>query len=216
MTENCQGENSRDSTGIIHERRKALKIDMILEDGPELIRESLDGADRVRTIVRNLKSFSRIDDAECTSANINECIETTLNIIWNELKYKVKLTKDLGEIPLTKCSPQQLNQIFMNLLINPSQAIEGQGDISVRTWNDDEFIYSSVSDTGCGIPESTLSRIFDPFFTTKEVGEGTGLGLSITYDIVKNHHGDIRVESEPGRGSTFTVRIPIVEEASHG
>jgi len=216
LAENTGGADCDDTGLAISEKRKTLKIDRIIEDAPDLIKESLEGAERIQTIVKNLKNFSRVDEAQYKSADINECIESTLNIVWNELKYKVKLTKELGEIPLTKCYPQQLNQIFMNLLINASQAIEGQGEISVRTWNDDEFIYSSVSDTGCGIPESTLSRIFDPFFTTKEVGKGTGLGLSITYDIVKNHHGDIYVESEPGRGSTFTVRIPIMEEASNG
>jgi two-component system NtrC family sensor kinase len=216
LSKNTGGEDC-DETGLaISEKRKTLKIDMIIEDAPDLIKESLEGAERIQTIVKNLKNFSRVDEAQYKSADINECIESTLNIVWNELKYKVKLTKELGEIPLTKCYPQQLNQVFMNLLINASQAIEGQGEISVRTWSDDESIYSSVSDTGCGIPESTLSRIFDPFFTTKEVGKGTGLGLSITYDIVKNHQGDISVESEPGRGTTFTVRIPIVEEAGNG
>ncbi|NMC73243.1 MAG: GHKL domain-containing protein, partial [Geobacteraceae bacterium] len=175
----------------------------------------LEGADRVSTIVRNLKSFSRVDEASCKSANINECIESTVNIVWNELKYRVKLIKDLGDIPPTRCYPQQMNQVFMNLLVNASQAIEGAGEIRIRTWNDEQSIYASVSDTGCGIPESVMNRIFDPFFTTKEVGKGTGLGLSITNDIIKNHHGDIRVESEPGKGTTFTVRIPIVEEARH-
>jgi two-component system NtrC family sensor kinase len=216
ITENPGGANHDEAARFIGERRKALKINMIIEDAPELIKESLEGADRVRTIVRNLKSFSRVDEAYCKSANINECIESTVNIVWNELKYKVKLIKDLGDIPCTRCYPQQLNQVFMNLLINASQAIEDTGEITIRTWNDAEYIYSSVSDNGCGIPESAMSRIFDPFFTTKEVGKGTGLGLSITYDIVKNHQGDIRVESKQGKGATFTIRIPIVEEASHG
>lgn len=207
--------NHEEAARFISERRTSLKIDSIMDDAPELIQESLEGADRVSTIVRNLKSFSRVDEASCKSANINECIESTVNIVWNELKYRVKLIKDLGDIPPTRCYPQQMNQVFMNLLVNASQAIEGAGEIRIRTWNDEQSIYASVSDTGCGIPESVMNRIFDPFFTTKEVGKGTGLGLSITNDIIKNHHGDIRVESEPGKGTTFTVRIPIVEEARH-
>jgi two-component system NtrC family sensor kinase len=195
----------------LRKKRKTLKLDYILEDGIELIRESLDGAERVRTIVQNLKSFSRVDQAECKHADINECIASTINIVWNELKYKAKLNKDLGDIPLTKCFPQQLNQVFMNLLVNAAQAIKEQGVIDVRTWHENGSIMASVSDTGCGMGPAVLNRIFEPFFTTKEVGKGTGLGLSITYDIVKNHNGDITVESEPGKGTTFTVRIPVMD-----
>jgi two-component system NtrC family sensor kinase len=201
----------KDAAAALREKRKALKLDYILKDGSELIKESLEGAERVRTIVKNLKSFSRVDEAECKDADINECIVSTINIVWNELKYKVKLVKDLGEIPLTKCYPQQLNQVFMNLLVNASHAIENQGEITVRTWHDNDFIYASVSDTGCGMTSAVINRIFEPFFTTKEVGKGTGLGLSITYDIVKKHNGEITVESEPGNGTTFMVRLPIVD-----
>ena len=180
-----------------------------MEDGNELIKESLEGAERVRTIVQNLKSFSRVDESECKSADINECLESTINIVWNELKYKANLVRELGEIPMTRCYPQQINQVFMNLLVNASQAIEKQGEIRVKTWHDATSVYASVSDNGCGIPESVRTRIFEPFFTTKEVGKGTGLGLSITYEIIKKHNGDIYVESEPGNGTTLTIRLPI-------
>jgi len=149
-------------------------------------------------------------------ADINECIESTLNIVWNELKYKAKVYKEYGELPMTKCFPQQLNQVFMNLLVNAAQAIEKQGEIRIRTWNGDGNIYVSISDTGSGIPEDKINRIFEPFFTTKPVGKGTGLGLSITYDIVKKHNGDIKVESEVGRGTTFTITIPVVEDRRDG
>lgn len=202
----------KDAAAALRDKRKALKLDYILEDGSELIKESLEGAERVRTIVKNLKSFSRVDEAECKDADINECIVSTINIVWNELKYKASLIKELGDIPLTKCYPQQLNQVFMNLLVNASHAIEKQGEITVRTWHDNASIYASVSDTGCGMTSAVVNRIFEPFFTTKEVGKGTGLGLSITYDIIKNHNGDINVESEPGKGTTFIVTLPIVEE----
>jgi two-component system NtrC family sensor kinase len=191
------------------ERKKALKIDYIIEDGRDLLDESLDGAERVRSIVQNLKSFSRVDESECKSADINECLESTLNIVWNELKYKATLVRDLGPLPQIRCFPQQLNQVFMNLLVNAVQAIENQGEIRVRTWQEGTSVYASVSDTGCGIPDHVLSKIFEPFYTTKEVGKGTGLGLSITYDIIKKHQGEIFVESRPGEGSTFTIRLPI-------
>jgi two-component system, NtrC family, sensor kinase len=200
------------AVAALRDKRKALKVDYILEDGKELIKESLDGAERVRTIVKNLKSFSRVDEAECKDADINECITSTINIVWNELKYKVKLVKDLGEIPLLKCHPQQLNQVFMNLLVNAGQAIENQGEITVRTWHENGSIYASISDNGCGMTPEVINRIFEPFYTTKEVGKGTGLGLSITYDIIKKHNGEITVESEPGNGTTFMVRLPTIEK----
>jgi two-component system, NtrC family, sensor kinase len=207
-----------DAAGIevLRNKRKALKLDYIMEDCKALIKESLDGAERVRTIVQNLKSFSRVDDAECKRADINECITSTINIVWNELKYKTTLVKELGDLPLTMCYPQQLNQVFMNLLINAGQAIEKQGEIRVKTWYDGSAVYASVSDTGCGMPASVVERIFEPFFTTKEVGKGTGLGLSITYDIVKTHNGEITVDSEQGKGTTFTVRLPLSEEKWNG
>ena len=198
----------------LREKRKALKLDYILDDGRELIKESLDGAERVRTIVQNLKSFSRVDEAECKHADINECIVSTINIVWNELKYKASLTKELGDIPLTKCHPQQINQVIMNLLVNASHAIEKQGEITVKTWHENGSIYASVKDTGCGMSPEVVNRIFEPFFTTKDVGKGTGLGLSITYDIIKSHNGEITVDSEPGIGTTFTVQLPVIEGKS--
>jgi two-component system NtrC family sensor kinase len=201
----------KDAAAKIREKRQALKLDYSLDDGSDLIKESQEGAERVRTIVKNLKSFSRVDEAACKDADINECITSTINIVWNELKYKVKLVKELGEIPLTKCYPQQLNQVFMNLLVNASQAIAKRGEIIVKTWHESGIIYASVSDNGCGMTQEVVNHIFEPFFTTKDIGKGTGLGLSITYDIIKKHNGEITVESEPGMGTTFTVRLPITE-----
>ncbi|MGA7826124.1 MAG: PAS domain S-box protein [Geobacteraceae bacterium] len=192
------------------DHRKTLKIDYVFTDGRELIEESLDGAERVQSIVQNLKSFSRVDESECKAADINECLESTLKIVWNEIKYKANVVRDLGTLPPIRCFPQQINQVFMNLLVNASQALGSQGEIRVRTWQEDDSVFASVGDTGCGIPEEVLNRIFEPFFTTKEVGKGTGLGLSITYDIIKKHKGEIFVESIPGTGTTFTVRLPIV------
>ncbi len=196
----------------ITESRKSLKVDYIIDDLGNLIRESLDGAERVKKIVQDLKSFSRIDEAEWKMADINAGIESTINIVWNELKYKATVKKEYGNIPLTKCNPGQMNQVFMNILVNAAHAIEKQGEITVKTWHDNGYIYISISDTGCGIPADKIDRIFEPFFTTKEVGKGTGLGLSIAYDIVKKHNGDIIVESEVGKGTTFTVKVPVVEK----
>jgi len=191
-------------------KQKELKLDYITEDINQLITESLEGSERVQKIVQGLKRFARVDEAEYKYADINECIESTINIVWNELKYKATLKKDYGNLPLTKCYPQQMNQVFMNLLINAGHAIEKQGEITIKTWNEDGSIWVAISDTGHGIPKESLNRIFEPFFTTKEVGKGTGLGLSITYEIVQKHNGEITVESEVGKGTTFTINIPIV------
>ena len=196
-------------TAEFEARRKALKIDRVLEDALPLIRESIEGTTRVGKIVSDLKSFSRVDDTGRKTADINECLSSTINIAWNEIKYKAVLHKEFGDLPPVLCWPQRLNQVFMNLLVNAAQAIETDGKITVRSWAEGDAVLVSVSDTGCGIPRDNLSRIFEPFFTTKEVGKGTGLGLSITYDIVKKHSGAITVESEEGKGTTFTVRIPV-------
>jgi PAS domain S-box-containing protein len=189
--------------------RKRLKIDLITDDAKKLIVESQDGTERVKVIVQNLKSFSHVDQGQVTDADVNECIETTLNIVWNELKYKATVKKEYGVLPHIRCYPQQLNQVFMNLLVNAAHAIDRQGVITIRTWVDGGSLFASIADTGCGIPTENLARIFEPFFTTKEVGKGTGLGLSITYDIIKKHNGVIDVQSDPGKGTVFTIELPI-------
>ncbi len=196
----------------VRQQQAGLKIDYIMKDLEDLVRESMEGAERVRSIVADLKSFSRVDESEYRQADLNECLRSTINIAWNEIKYKATLKKELGEIPTTRCYPQQMVQVFMNLLVNAAHAIEDRGVITVRSREEDGYVCVSVADTGRGIPEANLNRIFEPFFTTKEVGKGTGLGLSITYDIVRKHNGEITVRSEPGKGTVFTVRIPVVAE----
>jgi PAS domain S-box-containing protein len=195
----------------VGEKKRALKIDFIAEDIESLINESLDGADRVKKIVQDLKGFSRIDEAEYKPADINAGIESTINIVWNELKYKANLVRDYGDIPLTKCNPGQLNQVFMNLLMNASQALPDRGEIKLKTWHESGIIFIQISDTGCGMTPEVQKRIFEPFYTTKDVGKGTGLGLSIAYDIIKKHSGEINVSSTVGKGTTFSISIPIVE-----
>jgi len=190
--------------------RKRLKIDYVMDDAHQLIAESQDGAGRVRRIVQDLKSFSRVDLAESALIDLNEALETTINIAWNEIKYVATLTREFGEIPPIKCFPQQLNQVFLNLLVNAAHALGStQGNIALRTWYENDTVYVAISDSGCGISEENLQRIFEPFFTTKEVGKGTGLGLSISYEIIRKHGGKISVESVVGQGSTFTVSLPV-------
>jgi two-component system NtrC family sensor kinase len=195
----------------IDEMKRSLKIDHIISDLDDLIRESLEGADRVKMIVQDLKSFSRVDEADHKFADINAGIESTINIIWNEMKYKTTIVKEYGDLPQIRCNPGQLNQVFLNLLVNAAHAIEKNGEIRIKTWFKDSRIFISVSDTGCGMPDEIRKRIFEPFFTTKEIGKGTGLGLSIAYDIIKKHNGELNVESSVGKGTTFTIIIPSLE-----
>ena len=193
------------------ELRENMDIEFVLDDFGKIISESREGTDRVKKIVIDLKDFSHVDRHELTYADINRGIESTLNIVWNELKYKATVTKNFGELPQIACYPQQLNQVFMNILVNAAQAIEDQGKIAVSTRALDGKVEIRISDTGKGIPDNVLPKIFDPFFTTKEVGEGTGLGLNMAYNIVKKHKGDIRVESTVGEGTTFIIDIPVGE-----
>lgn len=194
--------------------RKKHKIDLLAEDIIDLIDESLDGANRVKVIVQNLKGFSRVDQAQEEEADINDCLDKTLSIAWNEIKYKARVEKDYTELPMVLCFPQQLNQVFLNLLVNAAHAIDDdkEGVIRIITRHENDRVSISISDSGCGIPEESLKRIFEPFFTTKEVGKGTGLGLSIAYDIVTKHGGELQVTSSPGEGTTFTVLLPIKKE----
>jgi two-component system NtrC family sensor kinase len=196
-------------TGEIDLLRQKLKVDYVMSDMCELINESLDGANRVSRIVQDLKSFSRVDQVECCRTNLNEALGTTINIAWNELKYIATLERDFGQIPDLICFPHQLNQVFLNLLVNAAQALEKPGTITVRTWCDGDNVFVSVADTGKGMTAEVVQKVFEPFFTTKEAGKGTGLGLSISSDIVRKHGGEISVKSEIGVGTTFTVRLPV-------
>ena len=205
-------EKDPDGWAEIHPERKKLKIEFMLEDSEDLIAESLDGSERVRKIVQNLKTFSRVDQAEEQRIDLNECLENTIAIVWNEIKYKAKLEKDFGELPDLNCNPQELSQVFTNILVNAAQAIEKDGLIQIRSWLEEGSIFITIQDNGCGIAEENLEKIFEPFFTTKPVGEGTGLGMSISYEIVKKHGGTINIESAVGQGTTFTICLPLESE----
>ena len=185
-----------------------VDIDFVLNDISDLVKESREGTERIKKIVLDLKDFAHPGDQELKYADINRNLDSTLNVVWNELKYKATVTKDYGNLPEVRCYPQQLNQVFVNLLVNAAQAIEKQGEIKIRTSALDGKVEINISDTGKGIPEENLSKIFDPFFTTKEVGKGTGLNLNVAYNIIKKHKGTIDVESTVGVGTTFKIRIP--------
>jgi signal transduction histidine kinase len=190
--------------------RERLDIDFILGDLPQLLDESREGIERVTKIVQDLKEFSHVGrDEQMRAVDLHKGLDSTLNIVWNELKYKVQLEKHYGDLPLVECHASELNQVFMNLLINAGQAIAERGTIVLTTGVDEDRVWVSIADSGCGIPEDALQRIFDPFFTTKPIGRGTGLGLAIAYRIVAKHHGRIEVQSRPGFGSTFRVVLPV-------
>ncbi|MCD6293794.1 MAG: HAMP domain-containing protein [Deltaproteobacteria bacterium] len=189
--------------------KEEIDLDFVLDDYQKAVDESLEGMERVAKIVSDLKDFSHIDKAELEETDINRGIESTLDIVWNELKYKVDVTKDLGDIPLVKCYSQRLNQVFMNILVNGAQAIEKKGEIRITTRARDDNVEIKFSDTGKGIPPDILPKIFDPFFTTKDVGKGTGLGLNVAYNIIRKHKGSIHVESEVGKGTRFTIRLKV-------
>ena len=202
----------------IRQLREDLEIEYLKEDIPNLMRESRDGVQRVRKIVQDLKDFSRVDARqEWESVNLHHGIDSTLNIVNNEIKYKADVVKQYGDLPEVQCLPSELNQVFMNLLVNAAHAItKERGTITIRTGAEAGEAWVEVADDGAGIAAENLQRIFDPFFTTKPVGQGTGLGLSLSYGIVQKHGGRMEVTSEIGQGTTFRVTIPVERPQTAG
>jgi signal transduction histidine kinase len=208
--------------------RALEKLRKILLDAPELaggdvpaeltrILDALENVGRVNqtacqrivSLVRSLKSFARLEEPQCRRADIHEEIEAALTLVQYELKHRIEIVRDYGELPSVECFPNQLNQVFMNLLVNASQAIEGEGRIRITTRRGGDEIRVTFQDSGCGIPPENIDRVLEPGFTTKAIGHGTGLGLSISDKIVRAHHGALTVSSEVGRGTTFTITLPI-------
>jgi signal transduction histidine kinase len=207
--ERCADEATR---SMLAEMKQQIRLDYLITDLRELIAETLDGSRRVSKIVQDLQTFSRADNNESVSCDLNETILRTVNMVRNEIKYVAELELRLGVLPPVVCRPQQIGQVLMNLLINAAHSIEGKGLIVLTTSQVGEWIEISVTDNGCGISPEHLKVIFEPFFTTKVAGRGTGLGLAISNDIVKRHHGQLLVESCSDKGTTFTVRLPIEPE----
>ena len=184
-------------------------LDFLRDDIATLIAESIEGTARVRRIVQDLRDFSRVDSVEWQWADLHAGLESTLNVVMSEIRYKADVVRQFGTLPKVECMPAQLNQVFMNILVNATQSIAGHGTITLRSGCLGDQVWISIADTGKGIPPELMNRIFDPFFTTKPVGKGTGLGLSVSYGIVEKHGGRIEVESPPGQGATFTVWLPV-------
>ncbi len=197
----------------IQKMKKEIDFDFVRDDVHDLVKESKEGILRVKQIVKDLKDFSHVDEAEWQWADLQAGIKSTLNIVHNEIKYKAEVILDLNEIPAVECVPSQINQVVMNMLVNASHAIEERGTITVHTEQvDDDWVTISVQDTGKGIAAENIPKLFDPFFTTKPVGQGTGLGLSLSYSIIEKHGGDIQVESTVGVGTTFIIKLPIKQK----
>ena len=182
---------------------RALKV---IEDSNKVIET---GSQRVATIVSSLRNFARLDDEEMKEVDLHQGMEDSLMLIHHETKGRVEIVKDYGAIPPVECFPGRLNQVFLNILNNAQQAIDGTGTIRLATSHNDGDVTVTISDTGSGIHQDKLAKVFDPGYTTKGVGHGTGLGLSICYEIMEEHGGRIDVESEVGKGSTFTVVVPV-------
>jgi PAS domain S-box-containing protein len=197
-----------------------VDAEFLLRDFGTAIRESLEGAQRIRAIVSDLRSFSHRDSEAKVHADVNKALDSTANIVWTMMKHSVALSKAYAELPPVLCFPMQLQQVFMNLLMNAYQAIEERrqrdgapGEVRLRTELADGGVRIAVADNGVGMAPDVQRRIFDPFFTTKEVGVGTGLGLSTSYQIVRRHGGKLTFESRRGVGTTFWVWLPLDDES---
>ena len=201
-----------ESSQNLDELRSNETFRQLVEMLKENHRITVTAGNRIAKIVRSLKNFARLDEAEFQRADLHEGLDSTLTLVHHELRNRAIVLKDYGNLPLVYCSPNQLNQVFMNLFINASQAIDGKGEIRISTRADDANVCIRIADNGKGILPEHLPKIFDPGFTTKGTGVGTGLGLSICYNIIQKHKGSITVESEPGQGTEFTITLPIQPE----
>lgn len=197
-------------TGFINLKKQETDFEYIKEDVNDLVNESIEGIARVRQIVQDLKDFSRSEQGQNWDlSDVHTGLESTLNVANNELKYKAEVIRDYGDLPEIECVLSQLNQVFLNILVNAAQAIEERGEIRITTKTHNDTVVIVIGDSGCGMPPDVQKRIFDPFFTTKPIGSGTGLGLSLSFGIITKHHGKINVDSTPGKGTTFTIALPV-------
>ncbi|MGR9046446.1 MAG: hemerythrin domain-containing protein [Gammaproteobacteria bacterium] len=193
-----------------YQLKESLDLDFLKTDLEDLVNESIEGATRAKKIVQDLRDFSHVDKQDREMFDLEAGLDATLNIVHNELKYKAEIIKEYGGLKPFECVGSQLNQVFMNLLVNAAQAIEEFGKITVRTgYKNEDWLWVEIEDSGKGIPDEILPKIFDPFFTTKPVGKGTGLGLSLSYKIIQDHHGSVDIQSKVGEGTTFRVSLPV-------
>ena len=215
VTATAQGDS--EPHGILEGLQHIIRSDdyrYLKSDLPEVIEDSLNGLNRIKDIVSRLREFAQSSASEHSMVDVNVEIETALVLLDPELRKKGRVVKNLGSLPMTFANPRQLRQLFLNLILNASQAIKPDGTIAIKTEAEGHDINIAISDDGVGIPADVIKNIFNPFFTTRDVGKGLGMGLSIVYRIIESHEGNIDVQSEPGHGTTFTIRLPISGE--HG
>ena len=196
----------------IEREKEAIQYDFIRKDLKILIDNCAEGAERINTIVNDLRSFSRMDTTITAEVDLHALVEMSLNLLRNQYKNRVEIHRIFGDIPMIRAYAGKLNQVFMNLLANAFYAIADKGDVWIRTNAGDNIVTVEIEDNGAGISNGNLKRIFEPFFTTKPVGQGTGLGLSISYGIIEQHHGEIQARSVPGKGTLFSIQLPIDPE----
>jgi len=197
---------------LLDELRRTLDTDDLDESLGEiasLTADSKEGLEDIDALVKSLKDFSRLDRATYDRFDVRDGLEKTLLMTKNLLKYGIEVERDFAEVPQILCAPSRVNQVFINLITNAAQAMDGQGRLSITTAGDDEWVHVSIADTGCGIPQENLEKVLDPFFTTKPVGQGTGLGLSIVRKIMDEHHGRLHIDSSVGEGTTITLSFPV-------
>lgn len=212
LTEAVDSANSLEDLRLI---KQNIDYDYLRDDLKDLLVESREGIERVKTIISAMKDFSHIEEEAFKLADLHRGIETTLNVVNNELKYKADVVRDFGDLPDVECIISQVNQVIMNLLINAA-AIEDFGKITVRTRQTGDVVTIEVEDTGQGISQEHIHRIFEPFFTTKPIGKGTGLGLSLSFNIIEKHNGSIKAVSTPGQGTCFRITLPIAQPQKAG
>jgi len=203
------GEDNTEQLLKLEKHKREIEIDDLLSEIEDLYRSIKNGATRTTEIVKNLRNFTRLDENEFKLSNLEEGLDSTLVILNSQLKDRIEVIKEYGHMPLVNCFPGQINQVFINILNNAAQAIDGPGKIWIKTHVVDGFAEINIKDSGSGMTDEVKNRIFDPFFTTKDVGIGTGLGLSISYGIIEKHHGTISVDSTVGEGTQFTIKIPL-------
>ncbi len=189
--------------------RAALASDARLSDGDELLKDSVDGLVQIANLVKNLKGFARVDRDGMDALDLNECVESALTIAAHQLRDRVEVVRELGQLPKINGVASQINQVLLNLITNAAQAMDEGGTLTVASRRSGDQVEIDITDTGSGIPDEVMPKIFDPFFTTKPVGEGTGLGLSIVHKIVQSHGGSIKVRTAARKGTTFTISFPI-------
>ena len=213
LYETTEDNLSEENKEKIKNLKEEIELDFLKEDLPMLIQSCHEGTERTKNIILDLKNFSRLDEMVVNKIDLPKEIETTLNILHNKLKSKVEIVKEYEEsLPLVEGYGGQLNQVFMNILDNSCYAIKEKGIITIKLYKKEKNVIIEISDNGCGMNEEQKSKIFDPFFTTKPVGAGTGLGMSISYKVIQRHNGKIELESEEGKGTKFTISIPIIME----